>query len=185
MSSSWQSRSRRTNERFSKWTLPARYTHAITVPCSVSGSHKLGRHTSIQIYSKILQAHFGPTRIMANTKFSSGCSFFGGHSLKLFFDRGRRRSFYFDIASQSHLSNLFLIIFLFSFREWNDNRGSMRSVVVAQLVDQLLPISEVRSSNLVIGKIYIEQCLLSTVLNRRKRKKEAENSSRKIRHTVP
>ena len=169
MSSSWQSRSRRTNERFSKWTLPARYTHAITVPCSVSGSHKLGRHTSIQIYSKILQAHFGPTRIMANTKFSSGCSFFGGHSLKLFFDRGRRRSFYFDIASQSHLSNLFLIIFLFSFREWNDNRGSMRAVVVAQLVDQSPQVHEVRGSIPVVGKKLISNIwILSTVLNRQK-----------------
>ena len=41
--------------------------------------------------------------------------------------------------------------------------------VVAQLVERLLPISEVRSSNLVIGKIYIEYlftCLLSTVLKR-------------------
>ena len=37
------------------------------------------------------------------------------------------------------------------------------AVVVAQLVGHLLPIPEVRSSNPVIGKIYIEHCLLSTV----------------------
>ena len=46
-----------------------------------------------------------------------------------------------------------------------------RAVVVAQLVDWLLPIPEVRSSNPVIGKIYIEHlftCFLSTVLKRRK-----------------
>ena len=47
----------------------------------------------------------------------------------------------------------------------------MRAVVVAQLVDQLLPISEVRSSNPVIGKNYIEQCLLSTVLKTRNKEK--------------
>ena len=40
--------------------------------------------------------------------------------------------------------------------------------VVAQLVEQLLPTQEVRGSNLVIGKFYIEHCLLSTVLKRRK-----------------
>ena len=44
------------------------------------------------------------------------------------------------------------------------------------LVEQLLPISEVRGSNPVIGKIYIEHCLRSTVLKRQKlRKKEAGN----------
>ena len=31
-------------------------------------------------------------------------------------------------------------------------RGLVRAVVVAQLVEQLLPISEVHGSNLVIGK---------------------------------
>ena len=42
------------------------------------------------------------------------------------------------------------------------------AVVVAQLVERLLPTPEVRSSNPVIGKkIYIE-CFLSKVLKRRK-----------------
>ena len=44
-------------------------------------------------------------------------------------------------------------------------------VVVAQLVEQLLPIPEVHGSNPVFGKIHIEHlftCLLSTVLKRRK-----------------
>ena len=47
---------------------------------------------------------------------------------------------------------------------------------MAQLVEQLLPILEVRSLSPVIGKIHIEHlfsCLLSTVLKRRK--KEAGN----------
>ena len=42
-------------------------------------------------------------------------------------------------------------------------------MVVAQLVECLLPILEARSSNPLIGKIYIEHlftCLLSTVLKR-------------------
>ena len=41
------------------------------------------------------------------------------------------------------------------------------AVVVAQLVERSLPTPEDRSSNPVIGKIYIEY-LLSTVLKRRK-----------------
>ena len=44
-------------------------------------------------------------------------------------------------------------------------------MVVAQLVEQFLPSPEVRGSNQVIGEIYIEHCLLSTVLERRKNKK--------------
>ena len=35
---------------------------------------------------------------------------------------------------------------------------------VAQLVEQVLSTTEVRGSNIVIGKNYIEQCLLTTVL---------------------
>ena len=48
-------------------------------------------------------------------------------------------------------------------------------VVVAQLVERLLPIPEICSSNPVIGKIYIEHlftCLKSTVLKRRKQMKK-------------
>ena len=41
------------------------------------------------------------------------------------------------------------------------------AVVVAQLVERSLPMPEVRGSNLVISKNYIEH-LLSTVLERRK-----------------
>ena len=43
------------------------------------------------------------------------------------------------------------------------------AVFVAQLVEQLLPISEVHGSNPVIGKIYIENlftCFLSIVMKR-------------------
>ena len=40
------------------------------------------------------------------------------------------------------------------------------AVVVAQLVERSLPTPEVRGSNPVIGKIYIEHCLLSTVKKR-------------------
>ena len=42
------------------------------------------------------------------------------------------------------------------------------AVVVAQLVERLLATPEIRGSNPAIGKIYIEQCLLSTVLKRQK-----------------
>ena len=42
------------------------------------------------------------------------------------------------------------------------------AVVVAQLVEQSLPIPEVRGSSSVFSKIYIEHCLLSTVLKRQK-----------------
>ena len=57
------------------------------------------------------------------------------------------------------------------------------AVVVAQLVGHLLPIPEVRSSNPVIGKIYIEHCLLSTVLKKMKiKKKEAGNGPFKKRY---
>ena len=41
-------------------------------------------------------------------------------------------------------------------------------VVVAQLVEQLLSIPEVRGSTPVIGKILLNICLLSTVLKRQK-----------------
>ena len=41
-----------------------------------------------------------------------------------------------------------------------------REVVVAQLVEWLLSIPEVRSSTPVIGKILLSICLLSTVLKR-------------------
>ena len=49
------------------------------------------------------------------------------------------------------------------------------AVVVAQLVELLLPTPEVRGSNPVVGKIYIEQCVLSTVLKKRNKEKEAGN----------
>ena len=55
---------------------------------------------------------------------------------------------------------------------------SVRVVVMAQLVERLLPIAEVHGSNPVIGKIYIKNlftCLLSTVLKRRKQIKGAMN----------
>ena len=39
---------------------------------------------------------------------------------------------------------------------------------VVQLAKWLLPTSEVSGSNLVIGKVFVEDCLLSTVLKRRK-----------------
>ena len=51
------------------------------------------------------------------------------------------------------------------------NNNVKRAVVVAQLVEQSLPIPEARGSNPVIGNIYVEHlftCLLSTVLKRRK-----------------
>ena len=46
------------------------------------------------------------------------------------------------------------------------------AVVVAQLVEQLLPIPEVRGSNTVDGKIYIEHFLLSTFVGKTKIKKK-------------
>ena len=42
------------------------------------------------------------------------------------------------------------------------------AVDVAQLVERLLATPEVHSSNHVISKLYIEQCLLSAVLKGRK-----------------
>ena len=45
-----------------------------------------------------------------------------------------------------------------------DQKQKIRAVIVAQLVQQLLPTHDVRSLNLVIDKIYADQCLLSTVL---------------------
>ena len=42
------------------------------------------------------------------------------------------------------------------------------AVVVAELVDQSLLTPDVRGSNPVIGKSYIEHCLRSTVLERHK-----------------
>ena len=53
------------------------------------------------------------------------------------------------------------------------NNASIRAVVVAQLVEQLLQTQEIRSSNLSISKFYS----LSTVLKRRKLKKEAGNGA--------
>ena len=53
----------------------------------------------------------------------------------------------------------------------NTKKPSNWEVVMAQLVQQLLPIPEVRGSTPVISKIYIEHlftCLQSTVLKRRK-----------------
>ena len=47
-----------------------------------------------------------------------------------------------------------------------------QAVVVAQLVEQLLPIPEVRGSNTVDGKIYIEHFLLSTFVGKTKIKKK-------------
>ena len=47
-----------------------------------------------------------------------------------------------------------------------------RAVVVAQLAERSLPTPEVRGSNPVLGKIYIEHCLLSTVLKRQEIKKK-------------
>ena len=49
--------------------------------------------------------------------------------------------------------------------------GLFWAVVVAQLVERLLPTPEVRSLNPVIGKNFNEHCLLSTVLRRRKWRK--------------
>ena len=82
--------------------------------------------------------------------------------------------------------------FIFSFRKREQNRYSQHpspipdklinysrmlntfnnqtnwDVVVAQLVERSLATPEFRGLNPAIGKIYIEQCLLSTVLKRRK-----------------
>ena len=44
--------------------------------------------------------------------------------------------------------------------------NAYREVVVAQLVEQLLSIPEVRGLTPVIGKILLNICLLSTVLKR-------------------
>ena len=57
------------------------------------------------------------------------------------------------------------------------DRGE-RAVVVAQLVEQSLATRGARGSNPVIGKKFIEQSLLSTVLKRqkeRRKKKKARN----------
>ena len=48
-------------------------------------------------------------------------------------------------------------------------------MVVAQLAKLSLPSPEVRGSNLVIGKVFIEYCLLSTVLKNEDKEKEAGN----------
>ena len=48
-------------------------------------------------------------------------------------------------------------------------------MVVTQLVEWLLPISEVLSSNPVIGKLYITYMVLSTVLKSQNNVKETEN----------
>ena len=49
----------------------------------------------------------------------------------------------------------------------NKNDTSSRAVVVAQLVERLLPVPEVCGSNPVTGKKFMEH-LLSTALKRRK-----------------
>ena len=48
---------------------------------------------------------------------------------------------------------------------------------MAQLVEQSLATPEVCHSNSVIGKIYIEQCLLSTVLKRQNKEKRGRERS--------
>ena len=48
-------------------------------------------------------------------------------------------------------------------------RAVIMAWAVAQLVDQMLPTPEVCGLNPVIGKIYVEQCLPSTILRRLKR----------------
>ena len=58
---------------------------------------------------------------------------------------------------------------------FNVNIDLSRAVVVTQLVERLLLIPEVCSLNPVIGKIYVEHCLLPTVLKRRNKVKEAGN----------
>ena len=50
----------------------------------------------------------------------------------------------------------------------NNNANVQWAAVVAQLVERSLPIPEVRGSNPVIGKKFILNILLSTVLKRRK-----------------
>ena len=47
------------------------------------------------------------------------------------------------------------------------------AVVLAQLSKRSLPIPEVRSSNPVIGKVFIEYFVLSTVMKRRNKEKES------------
>ena len=49
------------------------------------------------------------------------------------------------------------------------------AVVVAQLVERLLPTTEVRSSNPVIGNIYIEYLLVNCIEKTKIKKKEAWN----------
>ena len=62
----------------------------------------------------------------------------------------------------------------------NTRKGAM---VMAQLAKQSLPIPEVRGSNPVIGKVFIEYCLLSTVLkSRSKRTRDRERLIFKIIH---
>ena len=55
-------------------------------------------------------------------------------------------------------------------------KESGHAMVVAQLVQRLLPIPEVCCSNPLIGKVFIEHCLLSTVLKRRKERKRGRES---------
>ena len=60
---------------------------------------------------------------------------------------------------------------------WKRERYSKRAVVVAQLVERSFPTPEVRGSNPVIGKLLYRTfiCLLSTVLKRHYKEKEAGN----------
>ena len=57
----------------------------------------------------------------------------------------------------------------------SDHKSFDGAVVMAQLVEQLRLTPEVCSLNPVIGKIYVEHCLLPTVLKRRNKVKEAGN----------
>ena len=57
-----------------------------------------------------------------------------------------------------------------------------RAVGVAQYVEWLLLTTEVHGLNPVIGKIYIEQCLLPTVLKRRKIKKKRPGQSHLVKY---
>ena len=68
-------------------------------------------------------------------------------------------------------------------RERERERNRESEMVVAQLVERLLPTPEVCGSNLVIGKIYIEHCLLSTVLKSQQKKKKSPGIAHFIKKT--
>ena len=50
----------------------------------------------------------------------------------------------------------------------DSNNVLPRAVVVAQLVERLLPIPEVQGSNQSLANVILNICVLSTVLKRRK-----------------